>query len=205
MGQRKEEVVRLPDPSLEGALSVEAALRARRSVREYHDAPLTLGEASQLLWAAQGITHADGLRTAPSAGALYPLEVHLVVGEIEGIDPGVYRYRPSGHSVVKVRGGDCRGDLAAAALDQEQVARCAVVLVLSAVYERIVGKYAERGVRYADMEAGLVAENVHLQVAGLGLGTVIVGAFEDDRVRSILGMVVNETPLLLMPVGRRHK
>jgi SagB-type dehydrogenase family enzyme len=205
MGQRKEEVVRLTDPSLEGALSVEAALRARRSVREYHDAPLTLGEVSQLLWAAQGITHADGLRTAPSAGALYPLEVHLVVGEIEGIDPGVYRYRPNGHSVVKVRGGDCRGDLAAAALDQEQVARCAVVLVLSAVYERVTGKYAERGVRYADMEAGLVAENVHLQVAGLGLGTVIVGAFEDDRVRSILGMVVNETPLLLLPVGRRHK
>ncbi|UCG85923.1 MAG: SagB/ThcOx family dehydrogenase [Gemmatimonadota bacterium] len=205
MTREKREVIRLIDPSTEGAMSVEAALHARRSVREYDDAPLTLNEVSQLMWAAQGITHPDGLRTAPSAGALYPLNLHLVVGRVEGIGPGVYRYRSTGHSLVKVAEGDRRCDLAAAALKQEQIERCAVVIVLSAVYERVVGKYGARGVCYAHMEVGLAAENVHLQVVALGLGTVMVGAFEDETVQDILGMVSNEKPLVLMPVGRRRE
>ena len=205
MVQPEKGVIRLADPSFDGVLSVEAAIRARRSVREYDDATLTLSEASQLVWAAQGISHADGLRTVPSAGALYPLDVYLVAGRVEGLGPGVYRYRPGEHSLLKVVAGDRRRQLAVAALKQEQVEQGAAVIVLSVVYDRVVGKYGQRGVCYAHMEAGLAAENVHLQVTGLGLGTVIVGAFEDDEVRRIMGMEQSEHPLVLMPVGRRRK
>lgn len=205
MAKPRHDVIRLADPSADGVVSVEAAMRTRRSVREYDRAPLTLGEVSQLLWAAQGVSHPEGLRTAPSAGALYPLRVYIVVGQVEGLGSGVYRYRSREHSLVEVAEGDRRRDLAAAALGQEQVEHCAAVIVVSAVYDRVVGKYGRRGFCYTHIEAGMVAENVHLQVAGLGLGTVVVGAFEDDEVRSIVGMAPNEEPLVLMPVGRRRK
>jgi len=185
-------------------MSLEAALSARRSLREYDQTPLTVAEVSQLLWAAQGVTNPDGLRTVPSAGALYPLQVHIVVGQVDGIEQGVYHYRPAEHGLVRVAEGDRRLDLARAALDQEQVRHGAVVIALSAAYERIIQKYGQRGVSYTHMEAGMAAENIHLQAAALGLGTVVMGAFDDDRVRELIELGVNEKPLVLMPVGRRR-
>jgi len=193
----------LPRPQLDGQLSIERGLLGRRSVREYAAGALTLAEISQLLWAAQGITHALGLRTAPSAGALYPLEVYMVVGDVAELRPGVYRYDPRAHTLSAIAVGDKRAALSAAALEQTCVAEAATALVFCAVYRRTTVKYGERGVRYAHMEVGHAAQNVYLQAESLHLGTVVVGAFQDDKVRKVIGAAADEQPLCMMPIGRR--
>jgi SagB-type dehydrogenase family enzyme len=197
------ESIPLPAPRLDGDFSVERALRERRSVREYRPAPLTLAEVSQLLWAAQGVTARGGLRTAPSAGALYPLELYLVTGNAENAAAGIYHYLPETHRLVSKARGDARGKLVRAALGQESVEQAAVVLVFAAVEERTTGKYGERGVRFVHMEVGHAAQNVLLQATALGLGAVVVGAFDDRGVQRALGLPEGEAPLYLVPVGRR--
>lgn len=195
--------VQLPEPRLKSKVSLEEALLKRRSIREYANLPLTLEDVSQLLWAAQGITTEWGGRTAPSAGALYPLEVYLAVGNIENLAAGVYKYKPERHELVKVRDDDVRGELAEAALGQNWVREAAIDIVIAAVYERTTKKYGDRGVKYTHMEAGHAAQNIYLQAAALDLGTVTIGAFYDDRVKDILGMPKNESPLYVIPVGRK--
>ena len=196
-------MIALPPPALDGAVVVETALLKRRSVREYSDAALELAEIGQLLWAAQGITdRATGFRAAPSAGALYPLEVHVAAGKVVALSPGVYRYRPQGHRLLKVAEGDKREGLFNAALRQAPVRDAAAVLAFSGVYGRPSGTYGERGTRYVHMEAGHAAQNVYLQAVSLGLGTVTVGAFADEVVKGILNMAADEQPLYLMPVGK---
>ncbi len=192
----------LPEPRNSGGISVEEALLERRSIRNYKNEALTLAEISQLLWAAQGITHPGGYRTAPSAGALYPLEVYVVAGNVDGLQAGIYKYRPQGHELKKVAEGDVRAELCAAALDQECIEDGAAVLVFAAVYERTTRKYGERGVRYVHMEVGHAAQNVYLQAVSQGLGTVVVGAFDDGRVEKLLQMQDDERALCIMPVGR---
>jgi SagB-type dehydrogenase family enzyme len=183
-------------------MSLERALDQRRSVRRYGDEPLTLDEVSQLLWAAQGITRPGGYRTAPSAGALYPLELYLTGGRVTDLPDGVYHYRPREHELVQVGGEDRRAELAAAALDQSWVRRGAVVLAIAGVYERSAEKYGERGIRYTHIEVGHAAQNIYLQAEALGLGTVMVGAFDDREVREVLDLPEREAPLALLPVGR---
>ncbi len=198
------EGVRLPTPRYDGPLSVEQALSRRRSVREYRDEPLTLEEVSQLLWAAQGVTEAaTGFRTAPSAGALYPLEVYVVAGHVVALPAGVYRYRPADHTLIQVMDGDRRAELCEAALRQPPVRDAPLVLVFTAVYERTTGKYGERGVRYVHIEVGHAAQNVFLQAVALDLGAVVIGAFYDDRVKQALNLPAQEEPLYLMPVGKK--
>jgi SagB-type dehydrogenase family enzyme len=193
--------VALPAPRTRGTLSLEEALQRRRSVRAFATDGLSLAELAQLLWAAQGITSRSGGRTAPSAGALYPLEVYVAVGEVAGLERGVYRYVPQGHRIELVATGDRRSALAAAALGQRWFEEAPAVIVFTAVYERITGKYRERGVRYAQLEAGHAAENLLLEVTALGLGAAVVGAFEDGRVREVLGLPASVEPLELVPVG----
>ena len=195
--------VQLPPPDLGGKMTVETALSARRSVRSYRDGPIGMEDLSRLLWAAQGITHPAGLRTAPSAGALYPLEVFLVAGKIEGIEAGVYRYNPDNHTLTLLRGGDGRARLARAALDQSCISSAPLSIVICAIYGRVTGKYGDRGIRYAHMEAGHVSQNIYLLAESRGLGTVNIGAFQDDRVRIALGLTGDETPLCIMPVGKK--
>ncbi len=195
-------VIQLPEPRLDSETSVESALRRRRSVREFHKESLTLAEVSQLLWAAQGITDPEGKRTAPSAGALYPLEVMLVAGRDSGLPAGAYRYRPQGHELVCLAEGDRRAKLAAAALEQDWLADAPVTIAITAVYERTAQRYRQRAERYVHLEVGHAAENVHLQAVALGLGTVVVGAFDDAAVKLVLNLSDNEQPLCLMPVGR---
>jgi len=195
--------ITLPPPRTESGTSLEAAILKRRSVRTYREEPLTLAEIAQLLWAAQGVTGAGGLRTAPSAGALYPLEILVVTGNVTELVPGVYRYRPVGHTLTRIREGDVRKDLAGAALGQAVVRDAPVVIVIAGIPERTTGKYGERGVRYVHMEAGHSAQNVCLQATSLGLGTVTVGAFDDREVHEVLGLDPGEEPLYLIPVGRR--
>ncbi len=197
-----DDAVILPAPRSEGGVSVEEALWKRRSARIYAEVPLMLADVGQVLWAAQGIANDRGYRTTPSAGALYPLEVYVVAGSVVDLEAGVYRYRPDGHLLVRIGGGDRRADLQAAAVDQASVGDAPATLVIAAVPERTTAKYGERGTRYVAMEAGHAAENVYLQAAALNLGTVAIGAFDDDRVEEILMLPKNATPLYLMPVGR---
>jgi SagB-type dehydrogenase family enzyme len=191
----------LPEPSADGGVSVEAAISERRSVREFSTRSLTLADVAQLLWAAQGITSRDGGRAAPSAGALYPLELYLVAGDVDSLPAGVYRYRPERHRLDHVADGDFRKPLAAAALDQSWVRRAPAVLVIAGVYERSAKKYGDRARRYTRIETGHAAQNVYLQATALGLGTVIVGAFRDADVQEVLGLPDDHAPLALMPVG----
>ncbi|MBT9151638.1 MAG: hypothetical protein DDT40_01834 [candidate division WS2 bacterium] len=196
------EIIILPEPKHDGDISLERALLRRRSIRRYKDEPLTLPEVSQLLWAAQGITDPRGFRTAPSAGATYPLETYLVVGYVTNLVPGVYRYLPDNHRLVKVLDGDVRAALTQAALGQTMVKDGAISIVIAAIYERTTRRYGDRGIRYVHMEVGHVGQNIHLQVVTLGLGTVVIGAFRDDQVKNILNLPPDEHPLYIMPVGR---
>jgi len=207
-GVKKMEIgerIKLPEPRYESETSVEAALSKRRSIRDYSGGNLTLDEVSQLLWAAHGITAPWGGRTAPSAGALYPLELYVVVGDVEGIDKGVYKFRNSReeHELEKVKDGDIRAELADAAVGQECVRDAAIDIVFTAVYERTTRKYGERGIRYVHMEAGHAAQNVYLQAVSLDLGTVVIGAFIDDRVKELVNAGEQEKTLYIMPVGRK--
>jgi SagB-type dehydrogenase family enzyme len=185
----------LPSPRTVGDVSLEAALDQRRSVREFLADPLTDEELGQLLWAAQGVTDPAGLRTAPSAGALYPLELYAVTRT------AVLRYDPPTHSVETCLTGDHRRELQAAALDQAAVGEAPVTLVISAVVERTAARYGERATRYVQLEAGHAAQNVLLQAVALGLGAVPIGAFSDGRVAALLGLPAGELPLYLIPVG----
>jgi SagB-type dehydrogenase family enzyme len=192
--------VSLPMPTLEGELAVESAIAARRSVRRFTNDPVTLEQLSRLLWAAQGITGEDGFkRAAPSAGAKYPMEIFVVAGRVEGLEPGVYWYVPSGHTLNLLSVGDHRRELSDYALSQEWISDAPLSLVITGVYERTMEKYDERGIRYVHIEVGAVAENVYLQAESLGLGTTMVGAFSDEDVRELLRADVS--PLGIMPIG----
>jgi len=198
-----QSIIKLPEPRLESNASLEETLLNRRSIREYSSSPLTFGEVSQLLWAAQGLTAEWGGRTAPSAGGLYPLEIYLAAGSVVNLAPGIYKYKPEGHELIKLRDGDEREELAKAALNQTWVKAGAINIVVAAVYERTTKKYGDRGVRYVDMEAGHAAQNLYLQATALDLGMVTVAAFNDEQVRRILDMLTNETPLYVIPVGKK--
>jgi SagB-type dehydrogenase family enzyme len=199
----ESEIIKLPEPKYDGSIPVEEALLRRRSVRDFKDVPLTISEVSQLVWAAEGITGAGGRRTFPSAGALYPLELYVIAGDVNGLPPGIYKYKTDGHKLLRIEKGDRRSDLRDAALGQSSVKRAPAVIVLSAVYERTTTKYGERGIRYIHMEAGHAAQNVYLQAVSLGLGTVVIGAFRDEEVRRVMKMTDGERPLYLMPVGKK--
>lgn len=195
--------IQLVAPQLDGDTSVEEALANRRSVRDYTGEPLTGAEVSQLLWSAQGTTDPKGFRTTPSAGALYPLEVYVVVGDVDDLEPGVYRYGPDDHALVQVASGDRRADLAEAAVDQAWVQEAAIDLVFTAVPERTTAKYGERGIRYVHMEVGHAAQNVYLQAETLGLGVTVIGAFDDGKVHELVAALPDEEPLYIISIGRK--
>lgn len=193
----------LPKARMEGTVALERTLQFRRSLRQYSRAAVTLAEAAQLLWAAQGVTGRGGYRTAPSAGALYPLETFLCAGRVDTLPAGVYKYRPGRHDLIRLAEGDLRSKLASAALGQAWVREAPLTIALAAVFQRVTGRYQQRGIRYAWMEAGHAAQNVLLQAVALGLGGVPVGAFDDRAVQRILRMTGEEEPLYLIPIGRR--
>lgn len=201
---KSDGAIDLPRPDTAGGMTLERALATRRSVRDYGRRPLELSELSQLLWAGQGITDRSGDRTTPSAGALFPLELIAVAGRVVGLEPGVYRYRPARHDLVRLAEGDRRADLANAALRQSWIADGAAAIVVTAVYARTMGKYGDRGMRYAHIEVGQAVQSLYLQATALNLGTCVVGAFHDDRVRELLGLPPEEEPLAILPVGEKR-
>lgn len=199
----KTALIELPEPKFAGSVSIEEALLKRRSVREYQEEPLTLFEISQILWSAQGITNQAGHRTAPSAGALYPLELYIVVGDVKKLPAGVYKYRPDKHALKNISSGDKRESLKTAALGQPMVADAPVTLVFTAVYERTTAKYGERGKQYVWIEVGHAAQNVYLQAESFRLGAVVIGAFHEDQMKEICNIEENEEPIYLMSVGKK--
>jgi len=196
------ETIHLPQPRLDSNFSVERALQQRRSVRDFSGAAITRDEMGQFLWSAQGITGPDGLRTAPSAGALYPLEIMLVAGKVTGLAPGVYSYAPVGHALRPIAAGDRRAGLAQAALNQQWMQTAPAVIVFCAVGKRTTQKYGSRGLPYIYIEVGHAAQNVFLQAQALGLGAAVVGAFEETQVALLLQLPKDQRPLYLMPVGK---
>lgn len=201
---KPEKYVPLSKPSCDGKVSVERAIKERRTVRSFRPKPLTLAQLSQLLWAAQGVTDEGmGFRAAPSGGALYPLDVYAVVGDggVEGLQSGIYHYQPETHSIRFVRRGDRRKEVASAALWQMWMAKAPVMFVITSEHERITRKYGKRGIRYAQIEVGHVGQNIFLQAGGLGLAAGIVGAFSDNAVAEAIGAPKAHNPLIIMPVG----
>ena len=197
-------MIKLPKPEYNSDVSFEESLVKRRSVRDYTGEPITIKEVSQLLWAAQGTTSDRGFRTAPSAGALYPLEVYLIVGNVQDLAPGIYHYKPKKHKLVMIADKDVRQLLADAALGQSSVRNGAIDLVFTTVYQRITRKYGDRGIKYVHMEIGHAAQNVCLQATALGLGVVTIGAFNYQKVSKILSLPKNEEPLYIIPIGKRR-
>ena len=191
----------VPSPKTCGNMSVEEALASRRSHRNFQDDAISADHLMQILWAAYGITSPGGLRTTPSAGALYPLEIYAVIGNVEGIEPGVYRYIADGHTLVRTVDSDVRRKLCEAALNQKMVAKAPASVFFSAIFDRTTKRYGERGVKYVYMEIGHSAQNVYLQAEALGLGTCAIGAFTDSVVKKILNLPAKEEPLYLMPIG----
>lgn len=188
----------LPERKGDGEMTLNDALESRRSTRSFSEEELTDDEVARLLWAAQGVSSPSGYRTAPSAGALYPLEIYVVRGG------GLYHYLPDGNATEKTGEGIDESRLAAAALGQPFVGAAPAVFVVAAVFERTASRYGERAERYVYMEAGHAAQNLLLEAAALGLGAVPVGAFSDERVGEVLGLPPGQVPLYLIPVGHRR-
>lgn len=183
-------------PSKQGGRALTEALGARRSVREFANEPLTDFELSQLVWASQGVTSTEGFRAAPSAGALFPLELYVLNSH------GLYHFNSPRHELHKRHSEDLRESLSRAALSQESISEAPTVFVITAVYDRTARKYGQaRAERYIHMEVGHAAQNLLLQAVALDLGAVPIGAFDDIEVRKILQLPANESPLYLIPVG----
>jgi len=198
--EKREKVIQLPAPRLKGETSLEECIYKRRSIRSFGPRKLTLNEISQLLWAMQGITdESRGFRAAPSAGALYPLEIYFVK------DDGVYHYEPHGHRLEVLGTENVRDELVSAAYEQSCVRQAPVNFVICAVYERVTIKYGEKGVRFTDMEAGHAAQNLHLEAVALGLASVPVGAFMEAGVAKALSLPKGHRPIYILPVGEPVK
>ena len=200
----------LPSPKIDGSISVEKALANRRSHRRFQDRELSAAQLSQILWAAYGVTAPNsghsflrgGLRTAPSAGALYPFEIYVAIGKVEGIAPGVYQYVSQEHKLIMTIDKDIRAELCDAALGQDMVREAPATVVYSAIFSRMTNKYGERGrERYVCMDLGHSAQNIYLQAEALHLGTCAIGAFIDSKISQVLQLPEIEEPLYLMPIG----
>jgi SagB-type dehydrogenase family enzyme len=196
----------LPSPSYKGTVSVEEALKARRTHRSFQSRPLTLKQFSQILWGAYGVTaqhYGSFLKTAPSAGALYPLDIYGVVGQggVGTLAPGIYHFRPENHAIELVKQGDLRAEVARQALQQMWMAKAPLMLVITGEYNRSSIKYGLRGATYTHIEAGHVGQNVFLQAEAIGLKAGIVGAFNNQQIIRVMGLSTSHDPLLIMPVG----
>ncbi len=195
-----DESRRLPPPRLAGPMSLEEAISSRRSIREFVDRPLTPDQISQLCWAGQGITDPrPGLRAAPSAGALYPIELYIVTAE------EVAHYSPEKHTFERHLQGDFRPVLQGASLGQESIGEAPLSVVITAVVDRTARKYGPRAERYCLIEAGHVAQNILLQAVSLGLGGVPIGAYEEAKVSKALKLPKDYKVLYILAVGQPKK
>jgi len=201
-------VIPLLEPDASAGPGLWEVVARRRSGRDYADAALSLAQLSQMLWACQGITARRGgseLRTAPSAGALYPIETYLVVNHVADVEPGIYHYSIRPHHIECLRPGDARAAIAEAALGQRMAATAGVVFVWTAVTARCKSKYGERGYRYMYLDAGHIGAHVSLAAEALGLASCAIGALFDDEANDLVGVDgVEETVVYMTAVGARE-
>lgn len=193
-------VIPLLKPTYRGMI-LEEAIEERRSVRNYSPKAIRIAQLSQLLFAAQGITgrmYDQPLRSAPSAGALYPFEVYVIANNVQDLPRGIYHYAVVDHALEVVKSGDFRGQITDAGLKQEMLGEAAVTFVLSAIFDRTRRKYGERGFRYVYIEAGHISQNIYLQAVSLELGSVCVGAFLDEKVNQLIGIDGREEAVIYL-------
>lgn len=198
----RAEEMKLPQPNTTGKISLEEAISKRRSQRDFLDKNLSLEQVSQLLWSAQGKTGEKqrySFRATPSAGALYPMELFILTKE------GSFHYIAEGHTLEVISKKDSREDLAEAALGQNCIRGAPLDIVICAVFGRVTQKYGQRGIRYVHMEAGHLAQNIHLQAVAQGLGSVPIGAFSDEKVKKVLSLPSEYEPLYIIPIGYARK
>ncbi len=195
-------MISLPQPTTDGTMSLEKAMSLRRSVRSYVNQPLTIEELSQLLWAGQGINNERGFRTAPSAGATFPLELFVMVNNVKGLKKGIYHYQIGDHSLKMTDARELEGEVTRASLSQSMISEAGVVIIFAAIFDRTTSRYGERGIRYIHNEVGHVSQNIHLQVSALNLGTVVIGAYRDEEVEAILDLGEEYRVLYMMPIGK---
>lgn len=200
--------VSLPAPKTDGKVSIEAALKQRRSVRDFASTPLTLEEVGQLCWAAQGVT-LGGHRTAPSARAIYPLELYVAAGTVTGLSPAFYHYQPASHSLQLVAPDDKRAVIDQKAVRQSwnPIAKAPAVFVISGNVAKMASSgdplVTERGAQFMWVEAGLAAQSFFLEATAMGLGSVYTGGFLPKETHAVLGLPSSEEVLAILPVGRR--
>ncbi len=196
--------IELPAPDGESGTTLEATIRARRSQRNYGGVPLAIGDLGRLLYAAQGVTDAQHeLRAAPSAGALYPIEIYPVIRNVVGLEAGIYHYAVQTHTLERLQLGDLGARITSAGLGQGHLGQASVCFVLSAIFQRTRWKYHERAYRYVLLEAGHIAENICLAATALGLGACPVGAFLDDEMNGLLGLDgADEATIYIVTVGK---
>ena len=193
-------MIKLPAPKLDGAVSLESAINQRRSVRDFTRDALSLEHLSQLLWVGQGLTDkAEGLRAAPSAGALYPMELRILVQRVEGLESGLYVYKHQTHELEAQHVSDVGYSLGDAAYGQDWMEEAPLVIFITATPSRTSRKYGERTTRYLFLEAGHIGQNILLQAVALGLGGTPVGAYDDDLLAKFLG--TKQKPLYILPIG----
>ena len=214
-GTTQSEAIQLPSPILDGSCTIEKTLAGRRSVRDFRNDPISIETLSQLAWAAQGVTRiedapsgwtwgqwAGGKRTAPSAGAMYPLELYVVVGNVDGIQPGIYKYKPRSHALTPVCRGDKRTHMSTRGPGQKWLEGAPCLFVIAGIYARLEPRFGDRSAKYLHFEVGHVVENICLQAVALGLGSTVVGSFKDDLLKEAVGMPGEETPFAIVPVGK---
>jgi len=196
----------LPPATVTSNMSVDQAIKSRRSVRTYSTTSLTLQDVSQLLWASQGITDSErNYRTAPSAGHVFPMEIYLVTGNnsVQGLGAGIYHYNPFNNTLEKIAEGDQRYNLSQAAHQQKWVETAPISLVITGNYQKMKEKYPDERIstRFVDIEAGHIGENIYLEAVAHGMGTVAIGSFYDDQMINLLKLPSTETPIYIYPVG----
>ena len=204
----------LPSPITDGTVSVEYALANRRSNRQYTDQALSSEHLAQILWSAYGVTKPElerpslrgGFRTAPSAGGRYPFEIYAVIGNVTGIEPGVYRYISEEHKIVRTIAKDIREEFCAVALGQTFVKEAPVSIFYTAIFSRTTERYGERGSqRYVWIDLGHSAENIYLQAEALGLGACVIGSFYDEQMVELMQLPEEEKPMYIATVGHKQK
>jgi SagB-type dehydrogenase family enzyme len=192
----------LPAPRTDGKISVEKALKERRSLRNPAGTPLSVDEVGELCWAAQGVTDDHGHRTASSAFATYPLELYVLAGNVTGLGPGFYKYEPGKHALRLVSAGDKRADFEAKAIGQGWPAKAPAIFVISGTVDKMA-KMKERAAQFMYTEVGLAAQGFFLEATAMGLGSTFVGGFKPPEARSVLGLPAGEEVLAVLPVGHK--
>ena len=186
--------IELPKPQLKGIKSIEECIFERESVRRYKDKSIEIEKISQILWAAQG--KKGNKRTVPSAGATYPLEIYVTLK-----DKGFFHYNLERHKLELVTEENLTEKLAIASWKQNFIAEAYLNVLICAEYSRTTKRYGERGIRYVYMEVGHCGQNIHLQAVALGLVSVPIGAYKDEKVKEVLDLPKNIEPLYIIPIG----